>query len=424
MQLRIVKAVYSYSSHLLSVLLAVGGFYGAPAVSYAQDVASQHRNLQKKSGDAQNSDVQAPLGTRFASKMAYYTDDDGLTVSTPIVSVTQKIFDVSSISLEYDADVLSAATIDVRSSATKKFEEVRHGLSVAGTHRFRESQIETSGAVSFSREADYTSLTLGGGLTQDLLQRSLTVGGGYSFVANAVGRAGTSYENFSESLYIHALSFSATQILTKTTYLQFSGSLIGAFGFQASVYRYVPIFLEGTLDPSLVNEANLLDGTLHPLSRPLEKLPQERFRAAGVVRLNHKFSWDMILRTDYRLYGDSWALMSHTARFFLYQKISDSFTLRLRDRYYQQSAASMYKDMYVVKSADLLPEYYTLDRELGTYWYNMAGLKLIYQLPSSDWYERLTVDIKGDVQHTQYSDFLYLDQRTAYIVGVGLMAEL
>lgn len=396
----------------------------APLAARADDVLNEHRDLRRRSGDAAESEVAAPFGTRVASKLAYYTDDDGLTVVTPIVSVEQKIFDTSSITLEYDADVLSAATVDVRTSATDKFDETRHGIALSGGHKIRSLETDLGGSVSYSRENDYQSVTVGGGFSTELLQKNVTVGAGYSYVYNSVGRSHTSLDAFEDHLDIHAVNASFTQLLSKRTYLQLSGSVIVARGYQASVYRYVPIFLEGTMDPAQLSEASLLSGAVRPLERLAERLPRDRLRGAAVARLNHAFDFGMTVAGDYRFYADDWAITSHTLSVNVYQKLPAGVQLRLRNRFYIQTEADFYQVAYTVPDAETRPTLFTMDRELSAFWYDMVGLKLSLELPVPSFLERVVLDLKGDLQYTKYEDFAYLLDRTAVIVGGGLTVEL
>lgn len=404
------------------VALALGvSFAGA---AHAGDGLEEHRALNRKDGDSLEAKTEAPLGTRVAGKLVVYEDNDGLTVVTPIVSVTQKIFDTTSLTAEYDADVLTAATVDVRTAATQKFEEVRHGLAVSATHRLRDLETDLSGSVSLSREADYASVTFGGGWATDFLDKNFTLGAGYSYVLNAVGRSHTPYDNFLDQLHIHALSVSATQLLSRQAYLQISGSGIGAFGYQGSVYRYVPLFLDGQVDEGQVDEANLENGQVRPVVRPAEQVPRERWRGAIVSRLNYAFDFGLTVAPDYRFYADSWGITSHTVDLVAHQHLPAGLVLRARSRFYAQQAATFYQRVYVIESVDQLPLHYTTDRELGTYWYELVGLKLSWELPHLSAFESVVLDVKGDLQYTHYADFAYLPSRTAFMLGGGFVVEL
>ena len=366
----------------------------------------------------------APKGTRVATKIGYYRDDDGLDVVTPIVSFTQKIYDTTTLGFIYDADTFTAATVDVRTHASKSFSETRHGFGFWGTHRLIDKQLDLSGNLDLSFERDYASMTLGAGFSKDLLNKNLTLAGGYSYVANAIGRAGTPIQNYLDTLNIHAFNASFTQLLSKYTFINLSGSFIFNDGYQASVYRYVPLFLVGNVEEKDINETNLLAGIVQPVMRPAERLPKQRSRWAVVARVNHYLPWMMSVAADYRYYTDTWSLKSNTLSLKLYIELPHDFEVRLRNRLYGQSAAKYYQRTYVLDSPDSLPEYYTMDRELGTFSYFMPGIKLSKDFVDIENIEVLTIDWKIDAQYTRYEDFVFLENRLAWIFQFGVSVGL
>ena len=75
---------------------------------------------------------------RAAAGVFVHTDDDGLTVIHPIASTRVEVADDTHVGVGWEADVISAATIDVRTSASPRgFEETRHGLSANVDHAIR-----------------------------------------------------------------------------------------------------------------------------------------------------------------------------------------------------------------------------------------------------------------------------------------------
>lgn len=367
--------------------------------------------------------VRAPTGTRVASKLRYYKDNDQLTVVTPIVSFSQRIYDTTTLGLTYTADIVTAATVDVRTHATPKFKETRNGLGAHASHRFLRQQMDLSGFIELSREADYESMTVGAGISKDLFEKNLTLAGGYAFVGNVVGRSKTSFSQFADRLQIHALNFSATETLSPKTLLQLSGSLIINSGYQASVYRYVPIYLQGTVDPTQIDEEFLLNGDVAPLVRPPETLPRKRYRYAGVAHISQYLPWKAAIAADYRFYSDSWSVRSHTIGVKLYQELPAGLELRLRNRFYTQTEADFYQATYVVQTPADLPQYFTIDRELSTYWYDMPGIKLTWRIGGGGWFEGLAFDADFDAQYAQYNDFNYLPSRWAFVTQLGASAD-
>jgi len=406
-----------------------------PGVAFGQDAQAEQAlegsrpaalgaAAAKASGDSEPSD-RAPLGTSTTTKLGVYSDNDQVQVVTPLVSVSQRIYDTTQLGVSWDADVLTAASIDVRTAASKGFKEMRNGVALTVDHSFLAQELTASAAVSGSREADYASLTVGGGLSKELFQKNLTLAGGYAYVGNLVGRSLTRYSQFHERLDIHALNASATQLLSRTTLLQLSTSFITARGYQASVYRYVPVFLSGRAGTELkLDEQSLLDGSAAPLYRVAETLPETRLRWAGVIRINHYLPWKMALAADYRLYLDSWALASHTFAIKLHQELPFGIRLRLRGRFYTQRAASFYQEVYRVDRVGDRPAWLTMDRELSTYWYGLVGAKLVFALPAFGPLRGSSIDLKVDYQRTRYANFAYLQTRDAWVFEAGFTMEL
>ena len=104
--------------------------------------------------------------------------------------------------------------------------------------------------------------------------------------------------------------------------------------------------------------------------------------------------------------------MAHTiqVRYFITWK---DVTLRLRERFYYQNAANFFQTRY-----QTLQPYMTSDRELSTFWSNVAGFKVSWRLP---WVHRaLAVEVKTDVFYFNYIDFLPLAYRVGGNVEAGL----
>ncbi len=403
-----------------AVWLLLPGAVRADAAA-ASDAA---RDLRVRSGQASTRDAHPPRGTSVATKLALHQEDDGLTVVIPLVSFQQKIHDLTTLSAEWDADVLTAASVDVRTAASKRFQETRHALTLGADHTFRHTPATVSGSVNLSRERDYESVTASIGGSHDFLQRNLTVSGGYAYVFNRVGRSGTRYVDFSRRLDIHALNLGLSQILSRRTLLIVSGSLILARGYQASVYRFVPVFATGAISRDALSEQSLVDGTVHPLYRLPEAVPDDRLRAAALLRINHYFPTHTALSASYRFYADSWALRSHTLAIKLYQDLPHGLLLRVRGRFYLQNGAAFYRALYETDDPETPPRYLTMDRELSPFTYDLFGLKLTWDLGRHGPFTSVVLDAKVDVQWTRYADFPYLDRRRALIVETGLAFDL
>src|SRR5690348_7088790 len=73
---------------------------------------------------------------RASFEMATYRDSDHVTVFTPSISGTvENVTTGASLSGSYLVDVVSAASVDVVSTASRKWQEVRQAGAVAGEYK-------------------------------------------------------------------------------------------------------------------------------------------------------------------------------------------------------------------------------------------------------------------------------------------------
>src|SRR5262249_27752675 len=102
-----------------------------------------------------------------SSDIAAYADSDHTFVLTP--SGAGSVSDPTgrwSIHGDYLVDMVSAASVDIVSTASRSWSEVRHEGSLSGTYQPGAVGVATS--ASFSSEPDYLSLNAGGSVFQDL----------------------------------------------------------------------------------------------------------------------------------------------------------------------------------------------------------------------------------------------------------------
>ncbi|HTJ41762.1 MAG TPA: DUF3570 domain-containing protein [Kofleriaceae bacterium] len=334
----------------------------------------------------------ARADTGFESKVQVYADDDHTTVVSPTVSATADVTADTNVSLGYLADVVTSASVDIVTQASPTtIHDTRHQVSAGASHVF--GALTLRGGYSFSQENDYQSNTFNVGGSRELNDKDTTLALGYTLSLNAVGRAGD--RNFEQDLDVHMVSASWTQIVSPSLVTQVSYELGGAFGFQSSPYRFVPI--RAGLDAM-------------PTESIAETDPDTRWRHALVVAANRAVFDDSSIQGDYRIYHDTWGITSHTigARYFV--NFGKKVELRLRSRFYTQNAASFYQAVYTSPQ-----QYMAYDRELSPLWSETIGGKLMYQMT-----DRLEAEAKLDVFYYSYSDFPPLSSRTGANVGVGL----
>jgi hypothetical protein len=330
----------------------------------------------------------------FVVKTQIYFDNDRTTVVSPLAAIRRDAWRGGTLSASYVADVVSSASVDVISNATKHMTDFRSEITAGLSQKLRNTTVDA--AYVYSVENDYSSHNANLGLTQDLFDKNTTLGIGYSFSYNNVGRTGD--QTFHRQLLVNGLGASWTQVFNPRTIAQLSYTFSYNKGYQASPYRFVRI--------------DTMDGDI--AFKVPETEPEDRFRHAAVLGINRHLFTDSSVQADYRFYADNWGVVSHTiqVRYFVTWK---DVTLRLRERFYFQTGADFYRPHY---TADTLEPYVTADRELSTFWSNVAGVKVSWRLP---WVHRaLEVEAKADFFYFDYLNFPLLAYRAGADLGVGL----
>lgn len=329
----------------------------------------------------------------FDAKTQVYVDSDHTTVISPLVAISRDAWRGGTVSASYVADVVSSASVDVVSNATKRMTDFRSEISGTVSQKVRATTL--SGTYVYSTEHDYASHNAAFSLSQDLLQKNTTLAFGGSFSSNAVGRAND--QAFHRSLWTAGASASWTQTINRKTILQLSYSFSYNNGYQASPYRFVRVY-------------DFEAGDV--LYKVPETAPSIRLRHAFVAGINRFLGHGVALQGDYRFYFDDWGLVSHTVQLRLLVSIKH-VTLRLRERFYYQTGVDFYRPYYTD-----VQRYMTADRELTTFASNLVGLKLAWRLPFLD--RALSAEIKGDFVYYRYREFPLLPHRFGGTAELGL----
>lgn len=330
----------------------------------------------------------------FVAKTQVYTDSDHTTVVSPLAALSRDAWSGGTLSASYVADVVSSASIDVVSNATTRMNDFRSEITAGLAQKLRNTTL--TGSYVYSVENDYQSHNADLGFAQDLFEKNSTVSLGLTFSANDVYRTGD--QLFHRKLTVAGASAAWTQVLDRATIAQLSYTFSYGNGYWASPYRFVRV----------ENAAGDI------LFKVPESEPGDRYRHAAVIALNRHVGSDSSLQGDYRFYADNWGITSHTIQLRYFVTFKD-VTLRLRERFYYQTSASFFRPHY---SADALQPYMTADRELSTFWSNVAGVKVSWRLP---WVHRaLELEAKVDYFHFGYVNFALLSSRDGADIEAGL----
>lgn len=328
----------------------------------------------------------------FTAKTQVYADNDHTTVVSPLVAITRDAWRGGTLGASYVADVVSSASIDVVSNATRHMEDFRSEITAGLTQKIKASTL--SAAYIYSVEHDYSSHNVSFNYGQDLFQRNSTLALGFSFADNSVGRTGD--QAFHRSLLNFGVAASWTQAFTPKTIGQLSYTFSYSDGYQASPYRFVRV--------------EAIDGSTR--FKVPETDPNERYRHAFVAAINQHLFTDSAIQADLRYYFDNWGIQSVTAQIRYLVTFKD-VTLRFRGRYYFQTAADFYSPHYT----DIQP-FMTVDRELSKFHSFLVGAKISWRLP---WVHRaLALEAKGDFFYYDYLNFPLLASRIGGTAELGL----
>lgn len=364
---------------------------------------------------------QSPLDVGASLDMAGYADSDHVFVLTP--GVTGRVANPTagwSVDGSYLVDVVSAASVDVVSTASQPFLELRQ----AGTLNASYQPHDLGGALntSISREPDYLSVRAGGSVTQDLRDKNATLFFGYEYGHDIAGRTATPFSVFSNVLDSQAFKGGLTLVLDRRTIGSIVADAVFEDGDQSKPYRYVPLFAPGTNVP--LGASTGLVTTLRLPERPLEQLPLSRQRYALSFRLAHRFGSWATLRLDERAYADSWLLAATTTDLRYVMDAGPRVEIGPHFRFHGQNAVSFWQRAYTLGPGDAYPAFRTGDRELGPLVGTTLGGSLRWKLGPAG---RLTSWVLGwdvNVTETHYLDDIYIKDRVSAVSGISLEAEL
>jgi len=368
---------------------------------------------------------------RAGVEFAGYSDNDHISVLTP--SVHAGIENVSGASLNgsYLVDVVSAASADIVSTASRRWQEVRQAGSLSGQYKPHDFGVGVGGSVS--SEPDYLSYGVYATVVKDFDSKNWTLDFGYGFSKDTAGRCGadgacTPFAVFSRELQRGAFNAGISWVVDKATLASVSTDLIIENGDQSKPYRYIPMFAPDVA-PQVPNGASIDSVNAHRLpERPLEQLPLSRKRFALTGRYAHRLD-DSTLRLEERVYGDSWGLYASTTDARWIFDLGKRFALWPHGRFHVQSGTSFWEKAYVSNNANGdpatwdLPLYRTGDRELGPLWTLEGGGGFKWYLGSDAEPRSWQLGFSADAMYTSFTDDLYLLDRVGYLGALTLEVE-
>jgi hypothetical protein len=359
---------------------------------------------------------------RASMEIATYADTDHVTVFTPSLAVGIENVSGASLHASYLVDVVSAASADIVSTASRRWTEVRQAGSLVG--QYKPHDFGVSVGTSVSTEPDYLSEGAFATVTKDFDEKNWTLVFGYGFSHDIIGRSGTPFSVFSRELQRGAFNGGVTFVVDKATVASVGGDLVIENGDQSKPYRYIPMF--SPQEAAQVQKGASIDfvNANRLPERPLEQLPLERRRFALTGRYAHRFDGSTV-RLEQRFYYDNWALFASSSDARWVFDLGKRFALWPHARLHIQSGVSFWQLAYQSRSTTGwdLPEFRTGDRELGPLFTATGGAGLKWYIGDAAEPRKWSVTAQADAMHTSFFDALYLTDRSGFIGSATLEGE-
>ncbi len=314
----------------------------------------------------------------------------GMDINTYEASARAKIGEDFSVDYSYLVDKVSGASIDVLSQASViKDERKQQSADLTFVH---DKTTYTIG-YSHSQERDYISNTPHISLSQDMFGDLTTVTLGFSRSRDEVGENdGTAFApnvvwlGHAES---RGYDLGLSQILTRNLIAGITVDVITDDGYLANPYRSIRY-----LDQSAAKGYSLAAQTY----------PDTRTSTAVEGRLKYYLPYRASATVIYRYYRDTWAIVGNTLEFDYTQPVRNKWIFEGRARYYKQTAASFYSDLFLY---DNYQNFEGRDKDLAASENFTVGLKATYAWLPDGWkfFKRSTVSVDISQVRFKYLDF-------------------
>ena len=294
----------------------------------------------------------------------------------PALLVRKSVADRVSLTGTYYIDIVSNASIDVVTQASR-YKETRTEYNVGADYLVRDTLIHLS--TDHSSEPDYLATSTSLDLTQDAFGGMTTVTFGFTKGSDSVRKKGS--PTFLDHAGHWQYRLGLTQILTPRWVLSLNGEAIADDGFLGSPYRSALVFGAAVpeRDPRTRSSRSLKIGVRGDVGEP-------GARAA--------------VHADYRFFKDTWDISANTftvgySRYFGDELMVDAFV-----RFYGQRHALFYTDNATAETL-----YVSRNRQLSTFHDIALGSRLSYSWKASPDAIGLSFNASFDLMQFKYRDF-------------------
>lgn len=323
-----------------------------------------------------------------ADAMYHRYDGGGVTVDGPSVLVRKNFKETYSVSANYYVDYVSSASIDVVVSGASEYDETRTEYSIAGQYLYDKSIF--SAGYTNSDENDYEADTYFFNVSQDFFGDLTTLTFGYQLAQDEVFQEGN--DEFGEDIDRYHYRVGISQIATPDLLLNLDYELITDEGFLNNPYRSYR-YLTDPLDPSA------------GFQFAQEVYPDTRTSDAAALSFLYYLPDRRTIGGTYRYFTDDWDIDAHTVQLGYAQVWRDHWTVDLKYRYYQQTNADFYSDLFTFASQDE-KDWRARDKELSEFTNHTLSIYLSYEQPVSYYvFDRMAFTVQWDHIWFDYDNF-------------------
>lgn len=327
----------------------------------------------------------AVLPAERADVMFHQYDGGGMTIEGPSVLVRKNVSDSVSLSANYYVDEVSSASIDVVTTASPYTEE-RTEYTVSGDYLVNKT-ILSLGATN-SSENDYEANTYFLGISQDFFGDLSTLALSYSYGDDEVSMSND--PTFSDEIKRQSYQISLTQVMTKNLVMNFNYTLITDEGFLNNPYRLVRYCIDEECS----------DDSYEP-----ELYPSTHTSHAFAVRGRYYLPIQGAFLFDYRRFNDTWEVSGYNLEVGYIQTFLENWTAEARVRYYKQSDAEFYSDLFDSQGQYT---YRARDKELSDFTDTTFGFGISYEFKAGwagNWVEKASANLMMDFINFDYNNF-------------------
>jgi len=340
----------------------------------------------------------------------YYSEDARISVFEPVISAEKEIDDDEFVKFKLVYDALTGST--PYGAAPSSVEQTITNPSGNSTYSvapgelplnssFRDTRVAFSGdwtipldrlkritvGANLSTEYDFNSIGASANYAQDSSDRNQTYSVGLGISSDTwdpVGGKNTEFaymidpdgstpqpKGGTDTKSNFDVMFGLTQVINRSTIMQFNLGHSTSSGYLTDPYRYISIIGTDGLPLSGVDLVNAGGADAFPYV--YEKRPDSRARNTFFWRTAHHFTEDVV-NVSYRYFTDDWGIDSHTLDFRYRFELGGGHYLQPHLRYYTQSEADFYTNSLTVAEANNV-EFASADYRLRELVTTTLGLK-------------------------------------------------